>query len=620
MATEVKQYNVSDIVASIQETDPNKRKVKITVPQMQRNLVWSKEQKHKFIDTLKRGFPFGSLLLYKKNNDDSFSLIDGLQRTSTINQYSKVPTSFFTSDDIDDNFIDFFIQTVDELNKDQSEKIRDIIEDWVKSLDGFDEEHNFSSYDLVRKISKDMSLNLNVDAFDDLVDKFKEFTSKVKKEADISQIHIPVVVYYGEEYNLPEIFERINSKGTKLNKYQIFAATWEKTLPINNKNIIKKIEEKYDMLLDEGFEIEGYLPEQFYEKGKQFSLFEYLFGLGKFLSKEYPHLFGKSGKADTTESIGFNLITTCAGLPLNKMMELPEKIEGFNVSKLEKAIFETINFVHNSLSALSFKANRKNKKDKGDKIYHTELQIVSIIGTAFHLKYDKDLNIRNTWSSNEATLKKYISMHYLYDILRDVWRGSGDSRLKEIVFDEDLQTNARYLQPISESKWHNLLQEWFDAQLNRTEIQRVKINDQDMLFIKYLYNSILTNEENFDVYEVDHLYPINRLKRVAKDLKGLPISAVSNLSLIKKDINRAKNDKTLKEYFDLNVSTGKITQDKANEEMSILKKLIFCNVSEIDINKDNNGDDQITKEWYITELTKRFDLMKKVFFEKVYKE
>lgn len=620
MATEVKQYNVSDIVASIQEPDPNKRKIKITVPKMQRNLVWSKEQKHKFIDTLKRGFPFGSLLLYKKNNDDSFSLIDGLQRTSTINQYSKVPTSFFTSDDIDDSFVDFFIQTVDNLNKDQTEKIRDIIEDWVKSLDGFDEKHNFSSYDLVRKISKDLNLNLTVDVFDDLVDKFKEFTSKIKKEADISQIQIPVVVYYGEEYNLPEIFERINSKGTKLNKYQIFAATWDKTLPIHNKNIIKKIEEKYNMLIEEGFEIEGYFPEHFFEKGKQFSLFEYLFGLGKYLSNEYPHLFGKSGKADTTDSVGFNLVTICAGLPLNKMMQLPEKITGFNVPKLEKAIFETINFVHNSLSALSFKANRKNKKDKGDRIYHTELQIVSIIGTVFHLKYDKDLNIRNTWNHNESILKKYISMHYLYDILRDTWRGSGDSRLKEIVFDEDLQTNAKYLQPIPENKWHNLLQEWFDSQLNRAEIQRVKINDQDMLFIKFLYNSILTNEENFDVYEVDHLYPINRLKRVAKDLNGIPISAVSNLSLIKKDINRAKNDKTLKEYLDLKVSIGQITQAKANEEISNLKKLIFCDVSEVDIIKDNHGNDQITKEWYISELKKRFIAMEQVFFEKVYKK
>ncbi|MBU8907677.1 DUF262 domain-containing protein [Desertibacillus haloalkaliphilus] len=620
MATEVKQYNVSDIVASIQEDDPNKRKIKITVPKMQRNLVWSREQKHKFIDTLKRGYPFGSLLLYKKNNDDTFSLIDGLQRTSTIIQYSKEPTSFFNADDIDDSFIDYFIQTVHELSGEHSEKIRDIIEMWVKSLDGFDEGHNFSAYDLVRKISKDLELNITVDVFDELVDKYKEFTSKVKREADISQIQIPVVVYYGEEHNLPEIFERINSKGTKLNKYQIFAATWERTLPINNKEIIKKIEAKYELMLEEGFEIEGYYPEELYEKGKEFTIFEYLFGFGKFLSEEYPHLFGKSGKADTTESIGFNLVTTCCGLPLNKMIELPKTIESYYVSKLEKAILDTIEFVHNSLSALSFKANRKNKKDKGDKIYHTELQIVSIIGVVFHLKYDKNLNVRNTWNTNKFTLKKYIPLHYLYDILRDIWRGSGDSRLKDIVFDEDLQTRGRYLQPISKSKWENLLQEWFETQLNRTEIQRVKIYDQDMLFIKYIYNSILTNEENYDEFEVDHLFAINRLKKVAQDLNGIPISAVSNLAMIKKPINRAKGEKTLKEYFDYSVDKGKVTPTEANEEMNKLKKLIFCDISQVDINKDSEGNDNITKEWYIDKLRTRFKLMKQVFFEKVYRD
>ena len=40
------------------------------VPPYQRGVVWSKSQKDQFVDTLKRGLPFGTLLLYwdEKNN------------------------------------------------------------------------------------------------------------------------------------------------------------------------------------------------------------------------------------------------------------------------------------------------------------------------------------------------------------------------------------------------------------------------------------------------------------------------------------------------------------------------------------------------------------------------
>ncbi len=37
----------------------------MTIPTYQRPLVWSKAQKTAFIDNISRGFPFGSLLLYK---------------------------------------------------------------------------------------------------------------------------------------------------------------------------------------------------------------------------------------------------------------------------------------------------------------------------------------------------------------------------------------------------------------------------------------------------------------------------------------------------------------------------------------------------------------------------
>ncbi|MGI6474652.1 MAG: DUF262 domain-containing protein [Thermoactinomyces vulgaris] len=65
-----------------------KKKITIELPKFQRNLVWKEKNKIEFIESLKKGYPFGTLLLYKQEDkDDIFSLIDGLQRSSTIKDY-----------------------------------------------------------------------------------------------------------------------------------------------------------------------------------------------------------------------------------------------------------------------------------------------------------------------------------------------------------------------------------------------------------------------------------------------------------------------------------------------------------------------------------------------------
>jgi hypothetical protein len=46
----------------------------LIVPRFQRDLVWSDEEKSEFVDTLKSGFPFGSILLYECGE---YLIIDG---------------------------------------------------------------------------------------------------------------------------------------------------------------------------------------------------------------------------------------------------------------------------------------------------------------------------------------------------------------------------------------------------------------------------------------------------------------------------------------------------------------------------------------------------------------
>lgn len=43
----------------------------IVLPKFQRNLVWSEREKINFIESLKKGYPFGSILIYKYKDEKS---------------------------------------------------------------------------------------------------------------------------------------------------------------------------------------------------------------------------------------------------------------------------------------------------------------------------------------------------------------------------------------------------------------------------------------------------------------------------------------------------------------------------------------------------------------------
>nr|WP_255347152.1 DUF262 domain-containing protein [Thermoactinomyces sp. Gus2-1] len=262
------------------------------LPKFQRNLVWKEKNKIEFIESLKKGYPFGTLLLYKQEDkDDIFSLIDGLQRSSTIKDYYEQPTKYFPRSNIDDTLCKKILSYVDNnTSKNNSEDdlvviLKDYIYKWVIEQKSFDESDGFSASDLAEYLDEHFFNNeLDKTAFRNIRKCLAEFTDAVKEESNINEVSIPVLVYYGDEENLPEIFELINSKGTKLNKYQIYSAVWNKTFKIHNAEIISMIKRKYDKAIEDGFEIKDYDPDNI--DNADFNLFEYLFGLGKLLKKK----------------------------------------------------------------------------------------------------------------------------------------------------------------------------------------------------------------------------------------------------------------------------------------------------------------------------------------------
>lgn len=122
---------------------------KVTIPEFQRRLVWPRRKQEGLIKSIKNGFPFGSLLVYKDNSAadsvESYKLIDGLQRTQTLRQYSSHPNSAFSTSDLSDELVEIVAVEINEfsdldcLASRNKRKIRLRILEWVWSGTGFTE-------------------------------------------------------------------------------------------------------------------------------------------------------------------------------------------------------------------------------------------------------------------------------------------------------------------------------------------------------------------------------------------------------------------------------------------------------------------------------------------------
>lgn len=616
--TEIEKWSLNQLVASLGENSVTKNK--IVIPQYQRKLVWSKTQKKEFIDSIKMGFPVGSLLLFKNGSYDgltNYALVDGLQRTTTIKEYMSNPTVFIEKGDIDDTVIFNIRKNFFNLEDDMyDDNIKNCLVDLLSKLKGFKESDGYSSYHIANNIINTLHKQnvINKDSYNvkELVDLLVPLKEKIQNDSDISSIHIPVIIYSGNENNLPSIFERINSKGTKLSKYEIFAASWfNDNLKINNEEIIKSIEEKYEALLDEGLEVENYSQDNF--NNSSVTVFEYMFGLGKYLSSKYPYLFGFKDNSDSIDSIAFNLYSACLMKDVTKMHELPKKLKAIDYEKFFDVIIDCISIVDMILKPyirMNFNKNKKLGYQSKEKciIYHTEYQIISFIAKVYFMKYEindkNDIVTRKEWKNTEKQLAINIPQHYLADIIRDDWKGTGNQKLKELI-----QEGSKYEKPISRNSWENILNQWFSQQLEAQEKSRVRIKNTYKLFLIYIYTHIISNfqDNSLEAFELDHIIPVDQLKTLLSgNSVGLPIGAVGNLCIIPSKLNKLKSNLNIYQYLDKqNLSTN---NNKANYTLEQIEHLTFTTRDMIDY-------DKLTIEHYIDFINKRNKILLEKFCE-----
>lgn len=597
-------WSLSSIKSNLDEEN-QAGKYFIQIPKFQRSYVWKDSQIKKLIDSIYKGFPIGSLLAYKtdqtRNGKPVIQLVDGLQRVTAISRYLDVPLKYAPIESfIEESFAGAISEV---LHSDRSESSRLLVQskmrmwfDSVKVLE-YGPEYNFAKLaNFLAEGSSDKAQALiSMSANDGLGETL--LGNVLKSVREITDYRVPVSIYSGPIENVPTIFERINSQGAQLTKYEIFAASWSGTsAEVRNQDVVEAIAQKYAVLIKQGYEVEGF-DEESNTEVTDFNLYEYLFGLGKVLANKFPTLFHSSDQPDENSPVAFQIFTVALKLPVAKMGSLAEKmprlVDGrINVSKLEAAVLEACVRAEAALSRyLSLRLNEQGTSQSGI----SQNQAISFITSFLANCYDDEFE---TLDSRKASLlESNLPGHFLIDLLRGSWSGSGDSTLYERTWDvleheessrKLIVASTYYLQPVAANSLKSALNIWHAEQLESKQAQRVRLPKDIKPVLKFIYSPLVSFLEDKGVeFELEHVYPVSFLKRMIteKKLDGLPMAALGNLMLLPKSINRGKKAIFLGDYV---LAHSKV--DLSNKEFENLQKyLIAPDLTEITENSDMTG-------------------------------
>lgn len=595
-------WSLQDLSSALQ--DMHKDNKKIVVPMFQRGKRWNKNQEKTFIDSLIKGYPVGTMLFYEtfEDNKRTYILVDGLQRGNSIKKYMTNPTEFFYDDSISDEFCAEILKIVGQEDEEFYSMIRFILTSFIKEQKTF---KNLQYYSVAKLIAEEFKVGY--EPIEKLIDTIKNFFEERQDLYDrIASTVIPVIVYTGEESNLPDIFDRINSKGTPLDQYEVYAAAWpvNEKYAISNLDVIEHIVKKYDSFVEDDYFIHGYSREEM-RSTRKVNAFEYLFGLGKYLVEKYEILgFNKNLADDTVNPIAFELVNACLN-DADKIRILYKNLQTIDLNVLERAIYKSIDFVNDSISVVTkFKGNSRN----ANKIFHSKYQMLSMISTTFKEMYANGdyVHFADGWQDRKSTIAKNLVHYYVYDIITNYWSEGGTGKIHAAA------KSNRYMNEISSRAWMVALDGFFERSMLRAESKKVaNPKSEEFVVLNCIYLKTFTARDQLSIerFDVEHIAPKEQMRKLidACNGEGLSISCIANLCYLPEYVNRSKKDKNF--YQD-----KKYLQYVKLEEVET--KYSFTEEEDLDwmdMPYEKPEDYAVLKEYYTDYCTKRFAKIKHLF-------
>jgi hypothetical protein len=574
-STSYEKLTLKEISAAVNPLDHSRYFIQI--PKFQRSLVWKSEQKLGLIDSIYRGFPIGSLLAFQTGEMSGtkilIQVVDGLQRITTILEYLEEPLTYAPAEGLlPKEDLDFLtVAVLGEKSIDSLGKTLERFTSWMRRAKNTDLSTNFSVPRLAKDLAggdKEAEAELGTTHSDQL-NSILGTIQKVVKSIEGQQVSIGI--FAGVASEVPTIFERINSQGTGLSKYDILASTWvnSQTIIVNSK-IKEQISARYKVLIDKGYEVKG-VDDNGNIEDSELNLFDYLSGLGSFLEESWPRLFSSSSSSTTASPIAFVLASVALGLPVGRMQELPTKMirdtKGvINPQPMEAALLAAVEQVDRALAP--FIAMRMNQKPSSkEQPLHSQNQIFALV-LAYLVHRFEAKTFRDLGESAGEEILESAPGHYLFDVVGSNWRGSGDSRLFDTVWDEGARKpSLYYLSRIDRSQLGDALGVWHEEQMTKKLKERSSLSASSKIVLKFAYSgkiSVLHDKKM--TYEIEHIYPVSVLaKLITKGEEGWPISAPGNLMLLPKEINRIKGKNLLGQILPQLIESKKVTQKEVKD-------------------------------------------------------
>ena len=453
----------------------------IKIPKFQRNIVWNFKKKKEFIETLRAGSPFGSILVHKK--DGEYRLIDGLQRISTIREYKQDPYKYSTYTDISSEYVMALIKydfedrnIVFNIEDSAVKKLCEDIQKNIYDLMSSGKKNDEIKFTTLRKFN---FIKNDYKPFDYMSQIIDDFNNKM----NIDDLIVPTIVYKGSDENLPTIFYNLNTGGVNLSKYETFSAKWNpKLFKIKDASITDKIVKKYeDLKKDSDLDVD-ILPGEIENEG--ITLFEYCYSISEILKeKKYEVILGNSNNRKSTDPIGFEILSLICGLSVNKAENLDYKLMNANeqfLINLKDIIVETFDVMTESLKEwIEGYNNVNNTLDSTYMLYH---MAISYIRKNYYIDfYNYEIRDIRDVKWNEK-YKKYLHLHYFKDYIGDFWKKNRQvsDLTREIEIYESL---CRYARNVSESEWDNVFATFVSDQINDVGCT---ISIKTKIFLNYL--------------------------------------------------------------------------------------------------------------------------------------
>lgn len=598
-------WSVEQLANAIEGKDKENRK--IVVPTFQRDRVWDKEQERLFVDSILKGYPFGSMLFHerKEGNDTIYVLVDGLQRSNTLKKYIADPLSFLENTDFNDDDCKKIIEAMQiDKNEINIDKTRNALISFIKTHKKFDDLkyvsilNNFLGI-FSLKFSEGLYLNMET-ALDEVFEEKKQTYNTVKNTL------IPVVIYSGQESTLPEIFKRINSKGTALTSYEIYAATWNfKKFKVNNQDIVNINVQKYQKLKNDNFFVDKFDINELVSSS-ELNSFDYLYGLSIYLVNNFDNL--KKFKVEKgVNQFGFELVNACVNTS-DKISELDKTLLSMkDVNEFEKAIISAIKFVDDAIRPITqFKGNKRQSK----KTFHGKFQIMSMIAATFKRMYTENdySTVNSDWKKIRDDYSRKLLQWYINDIITNFWSEGGTKKIYQV------SNGQRYAQEISKETWEADLNGFFNKSLQRIEKNAKKVASakaEEFVILNTVYLKKFTTMDNLGLnkFDIEHISPKEQLAKLINSTKGsgLPISCIANLCYLPEFANRTKHENT---FYQDDKYKNKVDIKEIEEKYSFTKEK---DLEWLNQKYTNIEDFEKLKNNYTNYCRNRFKLLKKEF-------